>query len=218
MASLPVIQPNRARSSKFTEQYKSVLDYIRKLEIYLDQEAGNTSDETLYWHQVKAVLSLHKYFSSDIGSTVNSQNSRVALVVLPTGCGKTGVAVLASYVLSASRVLVITPSVIISKQIDDAFKEFLVKRKIIRAQDLQYYAPHTLLVLNSEQLLNDLAVHQVDLIITNAHKVSDNNNPRRRVRLEDIPFDLFDLVIVDEAHHYPAKTSIIFPPILKRFF
>ena len=189
-----------AGSSKFNDQHQRVLDCLRRPEIF----------EVLYSHQVNAVLRLHKYFNSDIAirSTVNPRDSNVALVVLPTGCGKTGVAVLASYVLNASRVLVITPSSIISEQVDDAYKNFLVKRGII-GQDAQlHFAPHKMLVKNAQQLLDEFSVRQADLVITNAHKVSDNDNPRAKVKLEDISAlaNLFDLIIVDEAHHYPART------------
>ena len=205
MASPPLITvPNQARSSKFNDQHQRVLDCLRELE----QNANR--NEVLYSHQVNAVLHLHKYFNSDIAirSTVNPRDSKVALVVLPTGCGKTGVAVLASYVLNASRVLVITPSSMISKQVDDAYKNFLVKRGIIGKDAQLLFAPHKILVMNSQQLLDEFAVKQADLVITNAHKVSGNDNPRAKVKLEDISAlaDLFDLVIVDEAHHYPANT------------
>ena len=39
-------------------------------------------------------------------------------------------------------------------------------------------------------------------MIVNAHKIGGQSN----VRIEDIPNDHYDLVIVDEAHHYPALT------------
>ena len=132
--------------------------------------------------------------------------------MLPTGCGKTGVAVLASYVLDATRVLVITPSLIISKQVDEAYENFLVKRGIIVEQQRHLYVPQKMLITKSDQLVTQepgqlrqtlrLQVHEADLLITNAHKISDQS----AVKVTDIPDDCFDLVIVDEAHHYPAKT------------
>jgi superfamily II DNA or RNA helicase len=41
-----------------------------------------------------------------------------------------------------------------------------------------------------------------NLVIANAHKFGTNSN----VDIDNIRADLFDLVIVDEAHHYPART------------
>ena len=209
----PVIRPNY-RKSKFNLQHDSMLDYLRQYEAYL-QTVVDKTDEALYAHQVKAVLRLHEYFKcrgTIIRSTINPHNSQVALVVLPTGCGKTGVAVLASYVLNASRVLVITPSLIISKQVDEAYENFLIKRGIIGEQFRHLYVPQKMLITKSDQLVTQepgqlrqtlrLQVHEADLLITNAHKISDQS----AVKVTDIPDDCFDLVIVDEAHHYPAKT------------
>ena len=214
MARRPVMKPNYKKASKFTLQHDSVLNYLREYDKYLQDANADKADEALYSHQVKAVLHLHKYFDfkgSIIRSTVNPNNSNIALVVLPTGCGKTGVAVLASYVLNASRVLVVTPSLIISRQIDDAYEHFLIKRGIISEEDRHLYIPQKMLITKSEQLVTsgDLGqqtlkteVQQADLLITNAHKIGEKS----KVKVEDIPNDCFDLVIVDEAHHYPAKT------------
>ena len=45
-------------------------------------------------------------------------------------------------------------------------------------------------------------IRQHSVVIANAHKFGANSG----VNFEDIPTDLFDLLIVDEAHHYPAET------------
>ena len=57
----------------------------------------------LYQHQIEAVIAARL--------RLDDPHQPIALVVLPTGCGKTGVAVLAAYALNVTRVLVITPSV-----------------------------------------------------------------------------------------------------------
>lgn len=58
--------------------------------------------------------------------------SSIALVVQPTGTGKSAVAVLVSYLFGARKVLVITPSKIIATQLNKDFADpkesFLVKR------------------------------------------------------------------------------------------
>ena len=88
----------------------------------------------------------------------------------------------------------------------------LIQRGIICEQDRYLYVPQKMLITKSEQLVTNepgqlrqtlrLQVHQADLLITNAHKISEQS----AVKVTDIPDDCFDLVIVDEAHHYPAKT------------
>lgn len=209
----PVLIPNFNKSSKFILQHDSVLQYLYDQERHLKTVTNRTNDETLYLHQVEAVLKVHKYFNSDpnIRAAVNPNSSNVALIVLPTGCGKSGVAVLASYILRASRALVITPSFIISKQIDDDYKNFLVGREVISVEHQYLFVPQKMLITKSSQIITEpgqlqhqlrLEVQQADLLITNAHKISDAST----VKVDHIPQDCFDLVIVDEAHHYPAKT------------
>ena len=150
----------------------------------------------IHQHQIGAVFAVHEHLS-------DPTNPNIALVVLPTGCGKTGVAVLASYVLNATKVLVITPSVTISKQIYDVFchqeNMFLLERQIITAEQIPLLLPRGVCIVNSTEVLHNL---HFPLMIVNAHKIGGRSN----VAIEDIPSDAYDLVIVDEAHHYPAPT------------
>ena len=153
----------------------------------------------LYPHQIEAVQKLREYFSPQAQSDVNASN--VALVVLPTGCGKTGVAVLASYALNASRVLVITPSIIISKQIAAAYGNFLIERGVVpnTPESAQRALPTVSLINKSTEIRNGM---RSMVMVVNAHKIGGQSS----VRIEDIPREGYDLVIVDEAHHYPAPT------------
>ena len=160
-----------------------------------------SSDNALncvYDHQIKAVQSASEQLN-------NPDKPNIALVVLPTGCGKTGVAVLAAYALNASRVLVITPSLIISKQIHEAFCGsksrdcFLLERGIIPGDQVHYVCPQGTYI----KATSEIRMHKIDpLMVVNAHKIGGLSS----VRIEDVPNDSYDLVIVDEAHHYPAPT------------
>ena len=64
---------------------------------------------------------------------------KIALIVLPTGCGKSGIAVLAPYVLGARRVLVVTPSITITNQLGedivDPDKCFIGKTLLLEKDD-----------------------------------------------------------------------------------
>ena len=123
-------------------------------------------------------------------------------MVLPTGCGKTGVAVLASYALNAARVLVITPSLIISKQIHKAFGNFLINHGIIppnEPETAQRVLPTKSLIKKSTEIEEGM---RSMVMVVNAHKIGG----RSSVKIEDVPNEGYDLVIVDEAHHYPAPT------------
>ena len=169
----------------FNIQHDAAVAFLRR------QDA----DQFVYTHQIEALQALYKHFN-DIAS------SDIALIVLPTGCGKTGVAVLAPYVLNTTRVLVITPSLIISQQIYEAFcgeNMFFVQRKIIQPDENYLYCPSGKCITDSQDIPLNLHQH---LMVVNAHKIGGQS----RVKIEDIPDHRYDLVIVDEAHHYPAKT------------
>ena len=104
----------------------------------------------MYDHQKAAVLEAQKMLSRS--------EPDIALVVLPTGYGKTGVAVLAAYALSAKRVLVVTPSVKISEQIYEAFcgsaskPMFLLERGIIKPEQVENCKPTAVLIKNAREI------------------------------------------------------------------
>lgn len=174
--------------SVFNTQSQSLLSFLR----------GRNATDYLYQHQVDAVEAACQ--------SLQGQNATsIALVVLPTGCGKTGVAVLAAYALNASRVLVITPSVKISKQIHENFCGsenrhcFLLERNIIKADEESSICPSGAYITNTSKIRQ----HMRDpFMVVNAHKIGGTSS----VKIEDIPNNAYDLVIVDEAHHYPALT------------
>ena len=176
--------------SVFNTQSASMVTFLE------DQHRKNQRGEetSLYPHQVEAVLRLRQYFQQQ-------DNPNIALVVLPTGCGKTGVAVLASYALSASRVLVITPSIIISRQIHEAYGKFLIKYEVISdtPENRQHVIPTISFIKTSKEIQEGM---NSMVMVVNAHKFGELSN----VSIGEIPCEGYDLVIVDEAHHYPAPT------------
>ena len=153
----------------------------------------------LYQHQVDALMEIRRQFILDEGP-------RVALVVLPTGCGKTGIAILAPFVLGSRKVLVVTPAVDISDQILKEFsgKDFFLKtRGFFKEENMDDVCPTTSRPTTTSEL-RDEHTYQNELLIVNAHKFSERTKAYDRIK--EIKPDKFDLVIVDEAHHYPAPT------------
>ena len=154
----------------------------------------------------------------DLHTPTEGDYSNVSLVVLPTGSGKTGVGVMAAYICKARRVLVVTPSVAISKQQLTQFnvvgdsnfnplnnKPFLYERAVFTSsqQDHDYVMPRSVCVLKKKELENAL-YNKYELVVTNAHKFGDGSGKGVDIRI--FPRDYFSLVIVDEAHHFPAQT------------
>lgn len=124
-----------------------------------------------------------------------------AVVTMPTGSGKTTVLMALAFVLRAQRVLILTPSRLVREQIAENFSA-LVDLKKIEALPLDLTTPRVFATegtIGSDEAWEDL--RQYDVVVATVPSVS----PRDGV-IPAPPTDLFDLVLVDEAHHSPAKT------------
>lgn len=124
-----------------------------------------------------------------------------AIVTMPTGAGKTTVLMATAFLLRAERVLVLTPSRLVREQIADNFSA-LVDLKKIEALPLNLATPKVFATegtIGSDEAWEDL--RQYDVVVATVPSVS----PRDGV-IPAPPADLFDLVLVDEAHHAPART------------
>ena len=178
----------------------------------------------IYQHQAEAVKAIREQLEHQPTGFDNLR--KVSLAVLPTGSGKTGVGVLAAYACGAYRVLVITPSVAISMQQMTQFtpvdldmpedetskmnplknQPFLQSRKIIADGQVYMASPiNALCALNKTDLLRALANKRINIVITNVHKFGSEGGSRG-FPIEKYPRNYFSLVIVDEAHHFPAPT------------
>jgi superfamily II DNA or RNA helicase len=140
-----------------------------------------------------------------------------ALVTMPTGSGKTAILNLTAYTLRAKRVLVITSSVLVRGQI---FEEFTTLKtlKYINVFHTDLGLPNCSELKSPIKSLQEWEyMSQFDMIIGIPNSINvginDDFSP---------PPDLFDLILVDEAHHVPAFTwtKIIqqFPNAKKVFF
>lgn len=171
----------------------------------------------LHQGQVAALRGVVAHFK--VGSKPDT-----AIVVMPTGAGKSGVAALVPYLLSAKRVLVLTPSVIITKQLAETYwgeggtKSFYQQRGLITAAEASSFVEkgtmHTKSLTDSS-LSREENVQRVvrafessSLTIINCHKIRRTQTTDGGITIDDLQpvHDKFDLVIVDEAHHYPAPT------------
>lgn len=163
----------------FTDGYK----YIN----YPKERANNPG---LRNAQIGAIHSISSFF------TINVSNA--AIVVMPTGSGKTSVLMMSPYVLEAKKVLVVTPSRMVRGQIAEDYTQLrtLVKAKVFNER---INKPKVLEMehLFKEDNIEDIKAAHV-IIATPACSLSLTEN--------DEVNKLFDLVLIDEAHHVPAKT------------
>lgn len=130
-----------------------------------------------------------------------SLHQRPVVIVLPTGAGKTAVLMLTPYILEAKRVLVITPSRFVREQIklDYSYLKTLKKAEILPSE---LVAP--VVFENDKMLLTTAAweeLRRYDVVISTPNSAS----PAQR-DIPKPPDDLFDLILIDEAHHSPAPT------------
>ncbi|MBX3259540.1 MAG: DEAD/DEAH box helicase family protein, partial [Labilithrix sp.] len=123
-------------------------------------------------------------------------------VVLPVGCGKSGLIAIAPFALGARRVLVIAPGLRIRKQLADDLKansttNFYERCGVLSSND---DLPETVVIESGRVNLDDL--RHCDLAVANIHQVAGEENRW----LSQVEPDFFDLILVDEAHHNVATS------------
>ncbi len=126
--------------------------------------------------------------------------SRFALMVLHTGCGKSGLIALVPFALPArpQRILVIAPDLLICSQLyrtlnGESPECFLRKHPVASSN-----SPSLLRVFPPSKFDPALAGF-FDITVLNVQKLL----PKKLAEMDEA---LFDLIIVDEAHHYPSAS------------
>ncbi|MGV8983546.1 DEAD/DEAH box helicase [Clostridium sp.] len=133
-----------------------------------------------------------------ISSFFTLQQNRAAIIVMPTGAGKTSVLMMSPYVLESKKALVITPSVLVRGQVEEDFSTLKTLCKANVFQDT-VAKPKIFEMKNKydEQFYNK--IKEADIVIATPICALSLS------RVDEVK-KLFDLVLVDEAHHSPATT------------
>ena len=133
---------------------------------------------------------------------LNSLNSKRELaLVIPVGCGKSGLITLTPFAFKSRRTLVIAPGLKLADQLcaDFAYdKPTLFYRRFNVLSGPVYPEPSEIRGLSTNRSDLDAA----DVVITNIHQVAGDENKW----LTSLPDDYFDLIIFDEAHHDAAES------------
>lgn len=152
--------------------------------------------------QKNAYKSIYEYFNA---------GNKTAIVQIPVGCGKSGLASIIPFGIAKGRVLVVTPNLTIMRGMLETFditnkqKCFWSKRGVLKKEEL-IGGPYAC-SLDSGNITVAMKSH---IIITNVHQLSTNTDKW----LNKFPDNFFDLIIVDEAHHSAAKS---WKQVVKRF-
>jgi len=154
---------------------------------------GSDDSEGLRKAQIGAIHAVAAHF------TIRAEEP--AMVVMPTGSGKTAVLMMSAFVERAARVLVVTPSVLVRGQIRENFETLSVLK---RAGVLEETIPGPRVAEVKRRLTLPEGweeLREYDVAVGTPSSISP--------ALKDVPEppgDLFDLILVDEAHHSPAAT------------
>ncbi|PIC59064.1 restriction endonuclease subunit R [Sporosarcina sp. P12(2017)] len=146
--------------------------------------------------QVEAYRKIERYFNTP------SETRKEALIVLPTGTGKTGLIAIAPYAASKKRVLVVTPQTVIADTVMGSldsgdYKNFWYTSGVIKdVRDLPS-------VIHYDKKITNGVLDIADFVVLNVHKLQERLESSL---LKKVPSDFFDLIIIDEAHHSEAHT------------
>jgi superfamily II DNA or RNA helicase len=130
------------------------------------------------------------------------QAVRDVAIVLPVGCGKSGLIAIAPFAVRARRVLVIAPGTKIRDQLGADLRvnsqtNFYDRCGVLGANQT---FPETAIVASGRINLDDL--RHCDIAVANIHQVAGEENRW----LDDLGPDFFDLILMDEGHHNTAES------------
>jgi DNA repair protein RadD len=144
--------------------------------------------------QIEAYKAVHDSFKA---------GNRKAIVQIPVGCGKTGLAALLPFDIAEGRVLVIAPNLTIKKVLMESFdvtnrqKCFWRKRGVL-SDEVMIGGPFACTL----DIGNLSICEKSHFVITNVQQLATNADKW----LNKFPDNFFDLIIVDEAHHSAANS------------
>lgn len=128
--------------------------------------------------------------------------NRFVSVVLPVGCGKSGLIAITPYALNVNRVLVISPGTRIRDQLGNDMKSSSADNfyEICAVLGPNEELPETVVVASGQVNHDDL--ENSEIVISNIQQIAGEENRW----LDELEEDFFDLILVDEGHHNTAAS------------
>ena len=177
------------------EELAAWMQASRRLEdFFQDTPANIEANPDLREPQRDSYLQAAAYFQ---------RGGQKALIQLPVGCGKSGVAAILPFGIAEGRVLVIAPNLTIKKELYRAFditnkpKCFWRQRGVLAPRDMAN-GPYVCTLDTGNLSVCDKS----HIVLTNIQQLGTNTDKW----LPRFPKDFFDLIIVDEAHHSAAAS------------
>ena len=177
------------------EELAAWMQASRRLEdFFQDTPANIEANPDLREPQRDAYLQAAAYFQ---------RGGQKALIQLPVGCGKSGVAAILPFGIAEGRVLVIAPNLTIKEELYRAFditnkqKCFWRQRGVLAPRDMTN-GPYVCTLDTGNLSVCDKS----HIVLTNIQQLGTNTAKW----LPKFPRDFFDFIIVDEAHHSAAAS------------
>ena len=134
-----------------------------------------------------------------------------AILQIPVGCGKTGLAALLPLGLAEGRVIVIAPNLTIKNGLYDAMditnrQKCFWRKTGVLSKDQMVSGP----LACTLETGNISVATKSHIVITNIQQLATNVDKW----LTQFPYDFFDVIIIDEAHHSAAAS---WQKVIERF-
>lgn len=157
---------------------------------FTDTAANILGNKKLRSPQIEAYIKAQEHFAN---------SNEDALIVLPTGTGKSGLISIVPFGLAKGRVLIITPGLVTKQSIrktQDLLEDnFWINCDVIfSAEDLPVTCEFT-------SDTHQSSLEQAHFVYSNIQQVY---NERGQSLTKRVAPDFFDLIIIDEGHHAPA--------------
>lgn len=190
--------PSSRIDKKWTFNKKSLDKWVfanKPIEkFFIDLEFNIETNEMLREPQREGYLRASDFFDS---------GKKKAIVQIPVGCGKTGLAALLPLGLARGRVLIISPNLTIKEGLYEAMditnRQKCFWRKVNVLENDQMIAGPYACTLDTGNISVAIKSH---IVITNVHQLATNVDKW----LKQFSENFFDMIIIDEAHHSAASS------------
>jgi superfamily II DNA or RNA helicase len=147
--------------------------------------------------QVEGYLRVFEHF-------IVEEKDTHAIIVLPTGVGKTGLIGILPYGICKGRTLIITPQITIKETVIDSLDPDKINNFWLKRGVFKTVRELPILIEYTPELPFEV-LEKANIIVLNIQKLQKRleSSP-----INNLPSNFFDMVIIDEAHHSTANTWV----------
>jgi DNA repair protein RadD len=183
----------RADLEPFRLEYRRASEAATDGQIFTTANANIEANDLLREPQRQAHRAVREHFA---------HTNDPAIIVIPVGCGKTGIIATLPFQIARGRVLVITPNLTIRKGVSAALD--IASRECFwaRTRVLSDFTagPWTAVLDGPNANIHDCIESQ--FVVTNIQQLASQADRW----LPQFPPDFFDMILVDEGHHAAADS------------